>query len=223
MARLARVVVPGLPHHVTQRGVRSLPIFRDDSDRKLYLELMSDSCAQHGVEILVWCLMDNHVHFVAVPHSTESLAKAFGEAHKAYTREHNFREGVRGYLFQGRFGSYVMDESHLLCAARYILCNPVAAHMVDKPEKWAWSSARFHLGRRKTDPLIKDPFLFGLVSDWKSFFREEMPEEEATCITARLSTGRPAGSDDFLKMLELSTGRSLIPRKGGWPKGKRRN
>ena len=130
-----------MPHHVTQRGVRSMDIYGDDKDRKAYLELVRESCVDHGVEVLTWCLMTNHVHFIVVPERQNSLARAFGEAHKAYTRMHNFRQGVRGYLFQGRFGSYAMDEAHLLCAARYVLLNPVKAGLVDSKENWDWSSA----------------------------------------------------------------------------------
>ncbi|MGH8544076.1 MAG: transposase [Gammaproteobacteria bacterium] len=94
------------------------------------------------------------------------LARAIGEAHRRYTRMKNFAEGVRGYLFQGRFGSCVLDESHLLAAARYIELNPVHAGMVAKAEEYAWSSAQFHLGLLAADPLVKDRTLLGLVEDW---------------------------------------------------------
>jgi len=100
--------------------------------------------------------MTDHVHLIAVPEREDSLARAIGEAHRLYTRAKNFRDGVRGYLFQGRFGSCVMDDRHLARAARYIELNPVSAGIVAKPEDYAWSSARLHMGRRKTDPLATD-------------------------------------------------------------------
>src|SRR5512135_1340564 len=114
MTRLARAVVPGYPHHVTQRGVRSTVVFRDDFERGAYLDLLREQSARFGLKFLAWCQMSNHVHLVVVPREERSLALAVGEAHRRYTRMRNFAEGVRGYLFQGRFGSCVLDERHLL-------------------------------------------------------------------------------------------------------------
>ena len=88
-----------------------------ETDRREYLGMLGEEIARHGVSVLVWCLMTNHVHFVAVPHREDSLAQGFGRAHWRYTRMKNFAAGVRGYLFQGRFNSCVPDESHLLAAA----------------------------------------------------------------------------------------------------------
>src|SRR5687767_1519891 len=99
MARLARIVIPGVAHHVTQRGNRRLPVFFSDDDRKLYLELVREGCARAGVRCLAWCLMDNHIHLILVPEDQDGLRKALGEAHRRYTRAVNFREGWRGYLF----------------------------------------------------------------------------------------------------------------------------
>jgi putative transposase len=109
MARISRIVVPNYPHHVTQRGVRSIPVFHTDSDRNRYLEFLRVEIDRFGINILAWCLMTNHVHFIAVPKSETALARAFGEAHRRYARMKNFEEGVLGYLFQGRFSSVVLD------------------------------------------------------------------------------------------------------------------
>ena len=124
MARISRVVLPGYPHHVTQRGVRSIPIFGNDDDRRVYLEVMAEQLNRFAVEVLAWCLMTNHTHLVAIPKDQVALARAIGEAHRRYTRRKNVAEGVRGYLFQGRFGSCALDEPHLLAAARYVELNP---------------------------------------------------------------------------------------------------
>ena len=113
MARLARVVVPGMPHHVTQRGNRRQPTFFREDDYAAYLELMGQWCRERGVEIWAYCLMPNHVHLIAVPQSEDGLRLAIGEAHRRYTRRVNFREGWRGHLWQGRFASFVMDEPYL--------------------------------------------------------------------------------------------------------------
>ena len=97
MPRLSRLVVPDYPHHITQRSVRSMDIFADDQDRLNYLQFMAEESNRFGVTFLGWCLMTNHVHLIALPESEESLAQAFGEAHRSYTRMKNFPAGVRGY------------------------------------------------------------------------------------------------------------------------------
>ncbi len=224
MARMARLVVPGLPHHATQRGVRAMDIFDDDEDRKLYLSLMREQGERFGVRFLAWCLMSNHVHLVVVPESEPSLGRGIGEAHKLYTRAKNFCAGVRGYLFQGRFGSCVLDEKHLFAAARYVDLNPVAAGMVERPEDYAWSSARFHLDGRRNDPLVRDEDrdLMGLVDDWRGFLADGVDEIAARRLERHLGSGRPCGSDGFVKMLEKRTGRELKPRKRGWRTGRAR-
>ncbi len=100
MARIARVVVPEIPHHVTQRGVRRMDTFFKPEDYAEYLSLMRTWCLSSGVEIWAYCLMPNHVHLIAVPESSESLARGIGEAHRRYTRYINFRKGWKGYLWQ---------------------------------------------------------------------------------------------------------------------------
>jgi len=145
MARIARVVVPGIPHHVTQRGVRRMETFFDDEDYEVYLRLMCDWCEMSGIEVWAYCLMPNHVHLVAVPEREESLARGIGEAHRRFTRHINFKKGWKGYLWQGRFGSFPMDEDYLLAACRYVELNPVRAKLVERPEEFRWSSAKAHL------------------------------------------------------------------------------
>ncbi len=136
MARLARIVLPGVAHHVTQRGNRRLPVFFNDDDRRLYCQLLVEGCASAAVSCLAWCLMDNHVHLILVPSQEDGLRASLAEAHRRYTRHVNFREGWRGHLFQSRFASYPMDDAHLLAAIRYVENNPVAAGMVERAENW---------------------------------------------------------------------------------------
>jgi putative transposase len=130
MARLARVIAPGMPHHVSQRGIPRQETFFSEEDHQYYLVLMAQFCRAEQVAIWTYCLMPNHVHLIVVPQSIESLRRAIGEAHRRYTRWINFREGWRGHHWQGRFASFVMDENHLLTAARYVELNPVRAGLV---------------------------------------------------------------------------------------------
>jgi len=132
MARIARVVVPGTPHHVTQRGNRRQDTFFRDEDYEAYIDLMSEWCGKCDVEIWAYCLMPNHIHMIAVPESEQGLSRAIGEAHRRYTRMINLRKRWTGYLWQGRFASFPMDEDHLLAAVRYVEMNPVRARMVNR-------------------------------------------------------------------------------------------
>ncbi|MEW6137844.1 MAG: transposase [Thermodesulfobacteriota bacterium] len=167
VARLSRIVDPRYPHRVTQRGVRSMNVFHEESDRREYLGMLGEEIARHGVSVLVWFLMTNHVHFVAVPHAENSLAKCFGRAHWRYTRMKSFAAGGRGYLLQGRFSSCVPDERHLLAAARYVEQNPVRAGMANAPWDYPWLSARSQLGTIVHDPLVTERAILGLVQDWE--------------------------------------------------------
>ena len=165
MARISRIVVPGYPHHVTQRGVRSMEVFHRGEERRAYLRFLAEEAGRFGVDILCWCLMSNHVHVIAVPHQETALARAFGEAHRRYTRLKNFAEGVRGYLFQGRFNSCILDQDPLLSAARYVELNPVRVGMVKHAWGYPWSSARYHTGVSEIDPLVKDRTLLAIQGD----------------------------------------------------------
>jgi len=217
MARLARVVAPGIPHHITQRGNRRQQTFFCDEDYEAYLDLLSEWCGKCGVEIWAYCLMPNHVHLVAVPDAEEALKAAIGEAHRRYTRRVNFREGWRGHLWQGRFASYPMDEAYLLAAARYIELNPVKAQLVENPGDYAWSSAKAHLKQKAKgqDKLLKVDPLLELVNDWHAFLAETETEETLKALRRHERTGRPLGDDAFLSKLENDTGRTLRPQRAG--------
>ena len=133
----------------------------------------------------------------------------------------NFREGWRGHLWQERFHSYPMDERHLVAAVRHVEMNPVRAGLVQKPEDWEWSSARYHLGLGTGDWLVQERSLLGLVNDWREYLTGG-DEHDNTNYELHLRTGRPLGSVDFVEKLERLTGMRLRPRKGGWQKGKKR-
>lgn len=191
-----------------------MDIFKSDSDRTTYLQFIKEETQRCEIDILCWSLMTNHVHFVAVPHDESALAKGFGQAHKRYTRMKNFSEGVRGYLFQGRFGSCVLDERHLLAAVRYVERNPVSAGIVKNAWEYPWSSAAYHVGNIEDDALVKDRRLYGLVNDWRIYLSGEK-EDEFNTIRKATRTGRPAGNEDFIIAMEGRTGRVLRRAKPG--------
>jgi putative transposase len=218
MARLARVVAPGIPHHITQRGNRRMKTFFCEADYREYLHLMAQWCNRCKVQIWSYCLMPNHVHLIAVPEFEDSLHKAIGEAHRRYTRYINFQKGWKGHLWQGRFASYPMGEQYLVAVARYIVLNPVRAGLVKKPGDYKWSSAHAHF-QGKDDILVKVEPIAAIVDDWQDLLKTDLTEEKKEAIRKHESTGRPLGNASFLNRLEKMINRSLKKQKPG-PKKK---
>ena len=218
MARLARVVVEGVAHHVTQRGNRRQQTFFSDADYAAYRTLLAEGCQAAGVQVWGYCLMPNHVHLILTPSDAGGLRAALAEAHRRYSRRVNFREGWRGYLWQGRFASAPMDGAHLLACARYVELNPVRAGLAAQAQDWPWSSARAHLAGRD-DGLVSLQPLLDQVGDWAEFLAAGLSEAEHRAIRAGERTGRPLGSAGFVAGLEQRLGRTLARQKPG-PKGK---
>ncbi len=219
MARLARIVVPDIPHHVTQRGNRAQELFFGPQDYMAYRGLVREACDREGVRCFAWCLMPNHVHLILTPPTADALRAALAEAHRRYARRINLAKGWTGYLFQGRFASYPMDEAHLMVAVRYVELNPVRAGLVARAEEWPWSSARAHV-HGSSDGLTDLAALAGVHPNWQAMLRSGLeagdlsPEAEAA-IEACQRTGRPWGDAAFLTRLEQETGRSLARQKPG--------
>lgn len=218
MARIARIVAPGIPHHVTQRGNRRQQVFFSDEDYVAYRSLLAEGCRAAGVEVWAYCLMPNHVHLMLVPPDADGLRAALGEAHRRYTRHVNFREGWRGYLWQGRFASFPMDETYALACARYIELNPVRGKLTPRPNGWRWSSTRAHLAG-KDDELVRVRPLLELSPDWKDFLATSLADHDREAIRAGERTGRPLGSPRFVARLEKRLDRTLARQKPG-PKPK---
>jgi putative transposase len=214
MTRIARVVMPGVPHHIVQRGNRRQRVFFSDNDRRFYLRLLRKHAAEAGIAYWAYCLMENHVHFIAVPQKSDSLARGLGAAHWSYTLHVNIREDWKGYLWQGRFFSCPLDGSYLLAAMRYVECNPVRAGLVPRAEEYPWSSASAHVLKRD-DPLIEKCLVQDEIKDWAGFLSIPAPEMEIGVLRQNTRTGRPAGNEDFIERLERSTGRTLRELKRG--------
>ncbi len=210
MARTSRLVVPGLPHHVTQRGTRRQPIFLKPGDEKLYLQMLLEECGKAAVEIWAYCLMPNHVHLIATPGREDGLARAIGETHRQYAGLVNRREEWAGHLFQDRFSSSVMDERHLIAAFRYIALNPVRAGLVERPQDWPWSSVHAHLLRRD-GRLVRVAPLLDRVEDVESLFAPDPHidtrwAKEIGAIRAAAKGNEPVGAREFVARLRTTSG-----------------
>ncbi len=222
MARIARFVVPGLPHHVTQRGNRRERVFFGDEDYDLYRDLLSSQCRRQGIAVWAYCLMPNHVHLILVPDREEALGRALGETHRRYSSVVNARLRVTGHLFQSRFGSAVMDEEHLMAAARYVAVNPVRARLVARAEDWRWSSVRAHLEGRDDGLVSVAPLIDRCGGRFSDLLDAPVSAEAVSALRAAETIGRPLGSASFLDRLAAATGRDPRPRRRGpKPRGER--
>ena len=215
MSRVGRVVIAGFPHHITQRGNRRADVFLSDADRQAYLGFVGKYAERHGLAVWAYCLMSNHVHLIAVPMREEYLGQALRDAHTVYAMRFNTGTGTTGHVWQGRFYSCPLDETHLWAAVRYVERNPVRAGLVARAEQYPWSSARAHCGLAK-DTLLSGEFPPpGVVDDWAAWLTHEDDAAAVDRIRQQTNTGRPCGSVAFVERLEGLVGRLLRPGRRG--------
>ena len=220
MARLPRVVIAEVPHHVTQRGNARQVIFGSEADRATYLELLREYSQLDSLSLLGYCLMSNHVHLIVIPRTPQALSHSLRQAHGRYAAYWNARQSSTGHVWQGRFYSCPLDEGHLWAALRYAELNPVRAGMAESAALWRWSSAAAHCGLREPDPLLDMERwqTRWTVAEWREFLAGEESAADLRALRHSTHTGRPLGTPEFVAALEQQTSRSLAPRKGGRPK-----
>lgn len=219
MPRIARVVCPEVPHHITQRGVRRFNVFLDEADHLFYLKLLEHYAPRFGLGIVSYCTMTNHVHIVGVPEREDSIAKVFRDCHGTYASDFNKKYGNVGHVWQARPYSCVLDEAHTWAAIRYVERNPVRAQMVQRAEDYRWSSARAHCGM-SSDTLLKPDWQKPQwIGNWSEWLTDSSDTEMEQRVRARTHTGRPCGNDMFVRSIERVLGRHLAPMKSG-PKPK---
>jgi putative transposase len=215
LARLARLVIPGIPYHVTQRGNRRLQTFFEDADYALYRDLLADAAERAGAEVWCYCLMPNHVHLIVVPADEDGLRRTFADAHRRYTGYINARQRWTGHLWQGRFGAVAMDEAHLAHAMRYVSLNPVRARLAERAEDWRWSSVAAHLAG-KDDELVRVRPALDRSGSFADFLGSPDDYGDAWRALRRSeTTGRPIGSAEWIAELEERSGRDLAMKKRG--------
>ena len=204
MPRIARIVAPRYPHHVTQRGNNRSTTFFDDQDRLTYLKLLQKFSTQHSLGIWAYCLMENHVHLLAIPAQQESLSRGVGLTNQVYTQYLNRKLRQSGRIWQNRFFSCIVeDDTHLWTVARYIEKNPLKAGLVERAEDYRWSSAKAHIKGAVDDLLVKPSWLpLDERKNYAEFMLQEDNKAEAI-IRKATSAGRPYGSEGFIEKMEI--------------------
>ena len=218
MGRFARVVVSGIPYHVTHRGNRRDDVFYGAEDRARYCRWLREYSDLCGLEVWAYCLMSNHVHLLAVPRRDDALARSIGRTHMRHARHVNREQGWSGHLWANRFYSTALDEEHLWAAVRYVEGNPVRAGVVDRAEAYGWSSARAH-ARGEGDALLSAarpfPDAERVGGDWGAWLAQGLDAGRLDAIRKNTMTGRPTGDERFVARLERLLDRTLRPRKRG--------
>jgi putative transposase len=221
--RMPRIVIPGVPHHVTQRGNRREDVFFVRADYRRYLRLLGEYAGERGLEILAYCLMPNHVHLVVVPADASSLAAVLKPVHLRYAQYVNRSQECSGRVWQGRFYSCPLDGAHTSAALRYVECNPVRAGLEPRAVNYEWSSAASHTGLRRDRLLVPDIDRWVSVDDWSAWLGETEADDLVTRLRLYTRTGRPLGDKGFVKKLERESGRRLHALPVGRPEGRSKN
>lgn len=208
-------MLKGWPFHLAHRGNHRKRVFRSDDDRRAYLRLLDRFARKFGMSVWAYCLMANHIHLIAVGRERSSIPKALGNTHRAFSRVRNQETGVTGHLWANRYFSSALDEPHLWAAVRYVELNPVRARLVREATDYHWSSARAHAGLQANPILDPERPFPGHIGNWEAWLRAGLEEQTAERLRANTSTGRPTGSEGFVRELEVRLGRRLRPRKRG--------
>ena len=221
MPRAARFVLPGVPHHVTQRGNRRGQVFFSDADRRAYLAWLHADAQRYGLEVLAYCLMSNHVHLVVVPPGPHSIEHALRHLHMRYAQRLNRMKGWKGHVWQGRYFSASLDEPYFWTAIRYVERNPVRAGLVARAEDFPWSSARARC-ESAWDPLLSTNPVWARriqgIGNWSAWLAAGESSQDIDMIRKRTSRGVPCGSAQFVRSSEAVAGRALSWRSPGRPR-----
>ena len=220
MPRMARITIANIPHHVTQRGNAGQFLLAADSEKKVYLDLLQKYLRLCSVALAGYCLMSNHVHLILIPSESDALAVALKQIHGRFASFWNATHCSSGHVWQGRFYSCPLDDAHLWIALRYVERNPVRAQLAHRPEQWKWSSAAVHCGTQIAPSwLAMNRFSQRwTVQTWTDYAAEIESDAHLRAIRKGTHTGRPLGPEEFVREIEMTTNRNLLPQKAGRPR-----
>lgn len=202
MARVSRIVVPNVAHHVVARGVDRMRIFKNGFDKGRYLKRVAALAEATNVQIHAYSLMENHVHFVLTPETADGLARFFSRLHTWWAMRFNKKHGRTGHLFQSRYHSSPLSEHHYWTALRYVELNAVRARLVNRPDDWLWSSTRDHLRLRTKPPVPLTPVVTRKPppNDWRELLQFDNPAAEHAIRKAHRGS-KPCGPPEFVQLI----------------------
>ena len=224
MPRRARLELPGVPLHVTHRGVNRCAIFMDDEDRHHYLRLLGLFARQRGVAVHAYVLMSNHVHLLSSSAVSDAASEALRRATQCYVQMFNQRHRRTGTLW-GRFKSCLVGtDRYVLTVYRYIERNPGRAGMVSRPEEHSWSSVHANLGLRFDSLVTPHPGFVALGADansrrtaYRDWLHSGEDEEQLRMVRSLLAQQRAYGDCRFQARVERTLNRFASIRPRGRP------
>jgi putative transposase len=232
MARLTRLSLAGVPHHVMQIGHNRQPIFLDDEDRRAWCGHLREASLVARVDVHAYVLLETHVHLVATPReSAASLSVMMQSLGRRYVAAFNRRHGRNGTLWEGRFRAALVDpDDRLLSCMRYVDSHPQRSGLVSDAADYAWSSCAHHLGRRR-DPLVVDPAGYWALGNtpfdregaWRAYLDEGVVPAEARAISIATRRGWPIAGDEARLRFAAQLGRDTTPRPRGRPRRRAEN
>jgi putative transposase len=168
MARQLRIQYDGALYHITSRGNARKAIYRDDEDRRIFLDTLFTVNKRYNWICHAYCLMNNHYHLI-IETPDGNLSKGARQLNGVYTQAYNKRHHRAGHIFQGRYKAILIEkESHLHEVCRYVVLNPIRAKAVERSEEWLWSSYRGTAGMEKPHPCLTTDWILGQFSTKKA-------------------------------------------------------
>jgi putative transposase len=225
MARLPRLCAPAWPHIVVQTAHRGQPAFRDDTDRRHFLDALAAAAAACGLTVHAYGLQDTEFRLLVTPATAESLSLAMQALGRRYGAGFNRRHGHAGSLWEGRFRATVIEpERHLLDAMLFVEGGSAAAGDGTEAVQGAWSSAAHHLGKVR-DTMVSSHLQYWALGNtpfereaaYERLRRVGLTVRRRDEIAAAIRSGWPMGSDRFLESLAGQTDRRLTPLRRGRP------
>lgn len=225
MARLARLALPGYPHHVIQRGNNRQAIFVSKGDYQILLELVEQNASKFDVLIHAYVLMSNHFHLLLTPQTGDGMPKMMQAVGRSYVRHFNRTHQRSGTLWEGRYRStLIQSDRYLLACMAYIDLNPVRAGLVAQAVDYSWSSFAHYAGQRQDKFVTPHDLMWELGNT--PFAREAAYAElvgvginsnQQAALTDSVLSGWALGDADFVADLQKRTRRRVVRGAAGRP------
>lgn len=217
MPRISRGLADNCIYHVLNRGNNKQQVFCKDRDYEAFLYLMRKAKQLYPVRIFAYCLMPNHFHMIIMPSLASHLSKWMQWLMTSHVRRYNKHYDAAGHVWQGRFKSFIIQNSdYLITAMRYVETNPVRANLVKQAKDWPWSSHSEITGKQK-ERLIDKP-LIEMPSDWEGYIREFITQKELQDIRKSIERKRPYGDAEWQSQICRHLGLESTLRPRGRPK-----
>jgi putative transposase len=225
MARRARLLLAGIPHHLLQRGNNRQPVFFSDQDYRRCLARMLEAARKYDCRVYAYVLMPNHFHLLASGTTSPSLSHMMGHIDGYYSRYFNRIYQRSGPLWDGRFKANAIEPAAwLLRCCRYVECNPVRERIVAHPRDYQWSSYRFHAeGAPDALGSMHEEFeRLGSTPEerqrvYREFCGQKASAAEAPEIRDALNHEWPLGGERFKDEIENASHRPVRPSRRGRP------